>query len=64
MTPLEILVLVFYIPFAFVYMVNVLGINEIDSIWIRVVIVLEALTFGMLCFPIVFSIDIYKKLHE
>jgi len=64
MTLFEILVLAFYMLSAFGYMVNALGVYEEDSIWIRVLIVLYALTFGMLYFPIVFSFDIYNKLHE
>ena len=64
MTTFEALVLIFYMTFAFGYMVNVLGINETDSAWLRLVIVLTALTFGMFWFPIVLGIDIYNKLHK
>ena len=64
MEPLEILALAFYMSFAFGYMINTLGIDEADSAWIIIIIMLLALTLGMLWFPIVFSIDVYNKLHE
>ena len=64
MTTFEVLVLVFYMLFASGYMVNTLGIDETDSLWLRVVIAFAALTLGMFWFPMVFGIDIYNKLHK
>ena len=64
MTTFETLVLVFYMAFAFGYMVNAFGVNEADSVWLRAVLILAALTFGMFWFPIVFGFDIYNKLHK
>ena len=64
MTIFETLVLVFYMSFAFVYMVNVFRIDETDSIWFRLFLILISLTLGMLWFPIVFGIDVYNKLND
>lgn len=64
MTTFEALVLVFYMSFAFGYMVNTLGVNETDSFWLRVATVFVALTLGVFWFPIVFGIDVYNKLND
>ena len=59
MTPFEILVLVFYILFAFGFMVNVL-VNGTEPAWIRVV----KRILGPVWFPIVFGMNIYRKLYK
>ena len=64
MTTFEVLVLVFCMTFAFGYMVNVLGIDETDSIWFRLFLILIALTLGIFWFPTVFGMDVYNKLHK
>jgi len=64
MTTFETLVLVFYMAFAFGYMVKTLGIEETDSAWLRLFLVLIALTTGMIWFPVVFGNDVYNKLNK
>lgn len=64
MTSFEIFVLAVYMTFAFVYMINTYGVDKADSIWFRIFLILFALTFGIVSFPIVFGIDIYNKLHK
>lgn len=63
MTPFEILVLVFYILFAFGFMINVL-VNGTEPAWIRVVKRLSAFILGPVWFPIIFGMDIYRKLYK
>ena len=64
MTTFETLILMFYMVFAFGYMINALGIDETDSIWFRIFLIFIALTLGILWFPMVFGSNIYDKLHK
>lgn len=64
MTTFETLVLIFYSLFAFGYMVNFFVIKEIDSSWLRAVIVFLSLTLGMIWFPMVLGMDIFNKLKD
>ena len=65
MTPFEVLVLIFYLLFAFVYMLNrygeLYGINTAKKLFM---ITIMALTLGLLWFPAVLATDIYIKLNK
>lgn len=61
--PFEILVLVFYILFAFGFMINVF-VNGTEPALLRVFKGLSAFILGAVWFPIIFGMDIYRRLYK
>ena len=64
MTTFEIIILTALYIFAFIYMFNCMGAEDIDHPWLNSLIVLFAGTFGVICFPGVFARDIWNKLNK
>lgn len=64
MTNFEFALAVIYCLFAWTYMAHSFGIDECDSIVIRLLIVIASMTIGILYFPAIFAEDIWKKLNK
>ena len=64
MTLFETIILICLYSFAFAYTTQYFGIRKYDIFIVKLLIVIIAATIGVLCFPTIIAVDIWKKLNK